>query len=318
MSKDRRPRPTADDDADEEETALDLRIGGAPSIPRAPTPREQGAREPPPRRRAFVDDVPSETAADPLLDDDDATEFLVRRPAPPPASRTPVEGSGPALVARGRAVPLGDAPQSVPPSAPPPEPAAHDQRTEPFARELPKERRGSAPSAAAPGDPLPRATPRPLPRRSTSLPSALESQTGSAPLIHRLQLPEPGAPPPVPEPTPPPSAAAAAAQSASGGKAPRARPPAAPPPSETFDEEDDTTGEAAALGILVVDVPPDATVYVNGVERGRGPVRVDDVDRYAKHALRVHCPGHHAWTGTVALDGKPALKVKPALKKRGG
>jgi PAS domain S-box-containing protein len=65
-----------------------------------------------------------------------------------------------------------------------------------------------------------------------------------------------------------------------------------------------------------VDAPADAVVIVNGVERGRGHVRVTDLDRSARHAVRIHCPGHHAWSGSVSLDGKPAAKIRPTLKPR--
>lgn len=74
--------------------------------------------------------------------------------------------------------------------------------------------------------------------------------------------------------------------------------------------------EAVHDGVLVVDAPADATVTVNGVERGRGTVRVGDLDRDARHAVRIHCPGFAPWSGSVTLQGKPAAKIRPALKPR--
>jgi hypothetical protein len=70
-------------------------------------------------------------------------------------------------------------------------------------------------------------------------------------------------------------------------------------------------------GVLVVDAPADATVTVNGIDRGRGTVRVGDLDRVARHAVRIHCPGFAPWSGSVTLQGKAAAKIRPALKPRG-
>ncbi|OGQ18328.1 MAG: hypothetical protein A2138_01425 [Deltaproteobacteria bacterium RBG_16_71_12] len=73
-----------------------------------------------------------------------------------------------------------------------------------------------------------------------------------------------------------------------------------------------------ADGTLIVDVPAGAVVFVNGVERGRGPsLRVRELDRYAKHAVRVHADGFVPWKGTVSLDGRVAAKVRPNLRARG-
>ena len=90
--------------------------------------------------------------------------------------------------------------------------------------------------------------------------------------------------------------------SAEGDAAPVRRPPA--PVAEIHD------------GVLVVDAPAEATVTVNGVERGRGTVRVGDLDREARHAVRIHCAGYAPWSGSVSLQGKPAAKIRPSLKPR--
>ena len=69
-------------------------------------------------------------------------------------------------------------------------------------------------------------------------------------------------------------------------------------------------------GVLVIDAPAEASITVNGVERGRGQVRVTDLDRNAKHAVRIHCPGFTPWSGSVSLRGKAAAKIRPSLKPR--
>lgn len=69
-------------------------------------------------------------------------------------------------------------------------------------------------------------------------------------------------------------------------------------------------------GVLVVEAPADASITVNGVDRGRGVVRVSELDREARHAVRIHAPGFQPWSGSVSLQGKAAAKIKPTLKPR--
>ncbi len=69
-------------------------------------------------------------------------------------------------------------------------------------------------------------------------------------------------------------------------------------------------------GVLVVEAPADASITVNGVDRGRGIVRISDLDRDARHAVRIHAPGFQPWSGSVSLQGKPAAKIRPTLKPR--
>jgi hypothetical protein len=45
---------------------------------------------------------------------------------------------------------------------------------------------------------------------------------------------------------------------------------------------------------------------------------VEGLDRYAKHAVRIHASGHLPWSGSVCLEGRTAAKIRPTLKKRGG
>lgn len=82
------------------------------------------------------------------------------------------------------------------------------------------------------------------------------------------------------------------------------------PMSETLEAE-------PADGTLIVEVPEGAVVFVNGLERGKGPaLKVTDIDRYAKHAVRIHCSGYLPWSGSVCLEGRTAARVRPTLKKR--
>lgn len=82
------------------------------------------------------------------------------------------------------------------------------------------------------------------------------------------------------------------------------------PTSETLEAE-------PADGTLIVEVPDGAVVFVNGLERGRGPqLKVLGIDRYAKHAVRIHAPGFAPWSGSVCLEGRTAAKIRPGLKPK--
>ncbi len=74
--------------------------------------------------------------------------------------------------------------------------------------------------------------------------------------------------------------------------------------------------DSRADGTLVVEAPPEAVVVVNGIERGRGHVRVAALDRHARHVVRIQRPGFHTWSGSVSLDGKVAARIRPTLKPR--
>jgi hypothetical protein len=45
-------------------------------------------------------------------------------------------------------------------------------------------------------------------------------------------------------------------------------------------------------------------------------LRVDGLDRYAKHAVRIHASGYMPWTGSFSLEGRTAAKIRPTLKRR--
>lgn len=79
------------------------------------------------------------------------------------------------------------------------------------------------------------------------------------------------------------------------------------------------TGEEAEElppGKLVVSAPENATVFVDGVERGRGSVTLEDVDRHARLSVRVHQPGCRPWTRAVTLGGTPELRVTASPEPR--
>lgn len=74
--------------------------------------------------------------------------------------------------------------------------------------------------------------------------------------------------------------------------------------------------EDEQLGVLVVEVPADAVVFVNGAEQGRGRVLIPDLNRYAQYQVRIHRRGHHPWTASVSLKGQPAARIEPELTPR--
>lgn len=99
--------------------------------------------------------------------------------------------------------------------------------------------------------------------------------------------------------------------------------PLRPLPRSSTAPDDDATaklprGEIGMeqIGLLVVEAPTDAAVFVNGIERGRGLVRVDGLDVHARHTVRIVAAGHQPWSGTVSLEGRTAAKVRPTLKAR--
>lgn len=390
-----------DDDSEEEEaTAIDLRSSSQAykkpiASPPAPPPRsgdprasvsgqpEAGTGRPrPPVPRPPVSAAPPAPPASPSAplhasaEDDEATEFLVARPASsagPAPARAPVSEEPPnasrSLRARGRAVPLeGDRAPSAPTT--PAGPSAAAAGAEADAVLAPTE-----PIATVPPAPLPQRTPRPLPSRGSDFDDDAMAQTGTgssasgrtAPRITRIFVTPPdqgdretthrhisaheggqsetdaSLDPADDEATDPPRQPVRARDGDDeqrddeqrddkqrdakqpDGKKPDARKPddkkaprpdrarterTVPPTTETLEAE-------PADGTLVVDVPEGAVVFVNGLERGQGPsLKVTGIDRYAKHVVRIHCPGHLPWSGTVCLEGRVAAKVRPNLKKR--
>ncbi len=315
------------DDSDEEEeaTAIDLR-STSQAIKRSISakPGRAPARSPEPRSRAS-----SERLHQSEEHDEEATEFLSPRPASVRSSQG--DGVPSSLRARGRAVPL-EADED-------PAPSRGDKRGEAGTITDPE----VVPAA------LPQRTPRPLPPRIVSDMKS-ETQTGSStgggqkssPRITRIFVdpdathrqivddddavsqtdPGDGEPtdPPRPRPLPPagkpPTIAAVSLPSGeTSGKNPHHRRAKTErtrtnPSSETLEAE-------PADGTLIVEVPDGAVVFIDGLERGTGPsLRVKEIDRYAKHAVRIHCPGYLPWSGSVCLEGRTAAKIRPGLKKR--
>jgi hypothetical protein len=43
---------------------------------------------------------------------------------------------------------------------------------------------------------------------------------------------------------------------------------------------------------------------------------VTEIDRYAKHAVRIHAPGFAPWSGSACLEGRKAAKIRPGLKSK--
>ena len=73
----------------------------------------------------------------------------------------------------------------------------------------------------------------------------------------------------------------------------------------------------STTGTLIVEVPQGAVVFLDGVERGVGPsLKVPGIDRYAKHAVRIHAAGYAPWSGSVCLEGRTAAKIRPSLKAK--
>lgn len=136
-------------------------------------------------------------------------------------------------------------------------------------------------------------------------------------------------PQPAPAPLPAPAPRGPTVLATTGRTSDATDPPVSEPPRRASTARNvisaSSTGSGAetleaepADGTLIVDVPAGAAVFVNGVERGRGPsLRVRELDRYAKHAVRVHADGFAPWKGTVSLDGRVAAKVRPNLRARG-
>ncbi len=71
-------------------------------------------------------------------------------------------------------------------------------------------------------------------------------------------------------------------------------------------------------GTLIVQVPLEATVFLDGAEVGQGPLSISGLDRFATYTLRVHCPGYLPWSGSATLRGEAEGEVVPGLRSRQG
>lgn len=336
------------DDSDEDEaTALDLRpssrsarAGDGPSQPRAPAPPKPAP--PAPARRPVL--------ADHSDDDEEATEFLSVRPPSRDPLRAPSSEAVPR--AQGRAVPIERAsspptptPTALPPMPLPPPPSALPAPVAPPQPAMtsvdpirPLPHRTIASDASATGTAsVPRVTRIHLvaPGASTTngddeVPESTADIDPESTIPPQMLVKAPPPPPPrVPTRVESRDDETQAGDDPDETQAPSqqaaAEPPAPPPPHRrlpTSAEGDAVPARRPAAraevhdGVLVVDAPAEATVTVNGVERGRGMVRVGDLDRDARHAVRIHCAGFAPWSGSVSLQGKPAAKIRPTLKPR--
>jgi hypothetical protein len=336
-------------DSDEEEaTSIDLGARSKSASKSVASSPALAKRPVAPRPPAIADD------------DEDATEFLSRRP-PSQAQSRPLPAPEPALRARGRAVPISTA------EIPTPTAAATDLSTS-SASAVPTSPSSAPSSSSSSGRPAresteplvtlkePARAPRPLPDATGSTTAAQRqhppiddvSTTGSHPTASVPRITRIVGTPDDTESTMPPGGTdakrvAQAAQQVQATlqrererererdararsatithnlndetQAPDSDSTQAPHSSPDAPREDAVV-EAAHDGVLVVEAPVDAVVVVNGVERGKGVVRVSDLDRNAKHAVRIHAPGHQPWSGSVTLEGKSAAKIRPTLKPR--
>ncbi len=314
---------------EEEATAIDMR--DASSKVHAARKKDVLASPTAPTRKAHISADPSSSEMEPLhgsdSSDEENTEFLAR----PASARSANEDSRTMAVPRKAGVAAPAAP--LPPPLPPPLP-------------LPA-------SAAAMA--LPKA-PRPLPGREEVTAAHPSGPSPTAPRITRIFMspdaagqrrpsPEelarhvvdfddertaPSDPAVLPPPAPPPRAPTVLAAAATSDTTAPPSSEVPPPPEPRARTARNILGSSAtgsgaetleaepADGMLIVDVPAGAVVFVNGVERGRGPsLRVRELDRYAKHAVRIHADGFAPWKGTVSLDGRVAAKVRPNLRARG-
>jgi hypothetical protein len=73
--------------------------------------------------------------------------------------------------------------------------------------------------------------------------------------------------------------------------------------------------DGVALAQLFIDAPPGASVSVNGTVFGSGPTTVD-VGATSRCVVKVTLPGHMPFSTVVMLQGRPRVRVKPALKPR--
>ncbi len=74
--------------------------------------------------------------------------------------------------------------------------------------------------------------------------------------------------------------------------------------------------QEAGLGLLIVEAPKDAVVFLDGNDIGHGRVEIDGLNRFQSYAVRVHHRGHRPWSGTVSLKGHPEAVVRPELVPR--
>lgn len=278
------PIRLGDEHGDDEATVLDLSLDGVREALEARRAEAEAQDEDADEGDAWGDAAPPRRPPPPSVADDDPekTEMIER----------PDLGMLQAEVAPRGVVPLGaDAAKLVGKSKPPDGGLAHTDLYPAVTSDEGETVLMTRPSDAPPVRAL----------EDLSLPSIgsdlSDDKTLSRPKIARMTFRPNDASAP-PRPLPP---------AVSG----RQRPAPAPEPTAEID--------AAGLverGTLVVDAPPDAAVFVDGVERGSGRVEVRELDRFARVAVRVHRPGYKPWTRTVSLDGKPEVRVAPELEPR--
>jgi hypothetical protein len=268
-----------DDFGEDEATALDLSVNAL----RAPPPEDEDE------------------------DEDDYTEIL--RPLPPradaaPGGQTargvvPIDDDGRAIVGSGavRAAPSGNAPplldeddadaETVQLSRPPPSMVTAGER---------------APSSEGGTDTMPRVR-----QLDDVMPPLIEDdisddKTLSRPKVVRMTFRPAGKLPSVD----------AGAREAQAAPAPQPSDEGAAQEPRAAEEDlgaAETLDDDEAPGRMIIAAPDNATVFVDGVERGRGEVAIEALDRHQRLAVRVHQPGCRPWSQSVSIDGRAELRV---------
>ncbi len=79
----------------------------------------------------------------------------------------------------------------------------------------------------------------------------------------------------------------------------------------------DVGSSPVAGHVLIVEAPEGATVLINGQAVGTGRVVVD-VDANARAVVKVTAPGFTPWSSVVQVQGRPRVRVRPALTAKKG
>lgn len=70
------------------------------------------------------------------------------------------------------------------------------------------------------------------------------------------------------------------------------------------------------LGILSIDAPNSALIFIDGQPRGKGAIKIPNLDRYTTYHIRVHCVGFAPWRSSVVIGNQNTLRVRPELRRR--
>lgn len=70
------------------------------------------------------------------------------------------------------------------------------------------------------------------------------------------------------------------------------------------------------LGSLSIDAPNSALIFIDGQPRGKGAIKISNLDRYTTYHIRVHCVGFAPWRSSVVIGNQNTLRVRPELRRR--